>query len=91
MALEKVAATFPVHPDCAVFETLSKCQKMGAILKEERIYAFSDKVIPPSGYQTELIDLYHRITHQGVQKMYAMLQQTWFWPEMFNDASTRVS
>ena len=75
MALEEVAVIFPVHPDCTGSKTLSKlyttedremCQKLGATLTEEGVYALNDKVIPPSGYQTELIDLYHSIAHQGV-------------------------
>lgn len=67
------------------------CQKLGATLGEEGIYALYDKVIQPSGYQTELINLYHSIAHQVVQKTYAMLQQTWFWPEMLNTVMDRLS
>ena len=65
--------------------------KLGATLTEEGVYALNDKVIPPSGYQTELIDLYHSIAHQGVQKAHAMLQQTWFWSEMLQTVKDRLS
>lgn len=38
-----------------------------------------------------MIDLYHSIAHQGVAKTHAMLQQTWFWPDMVMDVKDKLA